>query len=38
MHKRANKIRDELGSNQWREDNAKSIEEKAYRKMHPQAG
>lgn len=38
MHKRANKIRDELGSHQWKDDAAKSIEEKAYRKMHPQAG
>lgn len=37
MHKRANKLRDEIGSNLWTDDAAKSVEEKAYRKLHPQA-
>jgi len=37
MHKRANKLRDELGSKQWESDASKSVEEKAYKKMHPQA-
>ena len=37
MHKKANKIRDEIGSHQWTEDAAKSKEEALYRKMHPQA-
>ena len=36
MHKRANKLRDELGSRQWNFDNQTSIEEKAYRKLHPE--
>ncbi len=35
MHKRANKIRDEIGSSQWTNDAAKSVEEKAYKKLHP---
>ena len=37
MHKRANKLRDQIGGHQWTSDAAKSVEEKAYRKMHPQA-
>lgn len=37
MHKRANKLRDEIGGHQWTGDAAKSVEEKAYRKLHPQA-
>jgi len=37
MHKRANKLRDQIGGHQWTGDAAKSIEEKAYRKLHPQA-
>ena len=32
MHKRANALRDELGSNQWNFDNEDTIEEKAYYK------
>ena len=35
MHKRANKIRDEMGSKQWTDDASKSIEEKAYKRLHP---
>ena len=35
MHKRANKLRDELGSKQWTDDASKSIEEKAYRARYP---
>lgn len=37
MHKRANKLRDEFGSKYWTSDAAKSPEEIAYKKMHPQA-
>lgn len=37
MHKRANKHRNQIGGHQWTGDAAKSIEEKAYRKLHPQA-
>ena len=37
MHKRANRIRDELGSNQWKGNAENTVEEKVYRKMHPQA-
>lgn len=37
MHKRANEIQNHLGGNQWPKDNSKSVEEKAYRKLHPQA-
>ncbi len=37
MHKRANKLRNQIGGHQWTGDAAKSIEEKAYRKLHPQA-
>lgn len=35
MHKRANKLRDELGSQQWKEDAEFSIEEKVYRERYP---
>lgn len=35
MHKRANKLRDEIGSNQWTEDAEQSIEEKVYKERHP---
>lgn len=34
MHKRANKIRDEIGSKEWTDDAKDTIEEKVYRKMH----
>lgn len=37
MHKRANEIRDKMGFEGWKDDAAKSVEEKAYKKLHPQA-
>lgn len=33
MHKKANELRDKLGSNQWTYDNENTIEEKAQRRL-----
>ena len=34
MHKKANKIRDEIGYRGWHDDAKNSVEEKVYRKTH----
>jgi hypothetical protein len=34
MHKRANKLRDDIGSSQWTNDAEGTIEEKVYKERH----